>query len=64
MLLMFIVIGSAAWKNFDFETLEFKKFWLGMLYIFTMLLIIVIMLRPLGKKREETPQAVDRSDQQ
>ncbi|GHE32078.1 hypothetical protein [Sphingobacterium griseoflavum] len=51
LLLIFVVIASGAWKNFNFETFEFEKFWLGMLYLFTMLLIVVLMFKPEKKKQ-------------
>jgi len=64
MLIMFIIIGSAALRNFDFETMEFKKFWLGMLYIFTSLVIIVLVVRPFTKKQIDGPQTAEKANEQ
>lgn len=61
MLLMFVIIGSAALRNFDFETMQFEKFWLGMLYIFTLLVILIVMVKPFLSKEQEQPQAIDKS---
>lgn len=44
LLIILIIIGSAIYKNFDFETMKFEKFWLGILYIFTFLLTLFLML--------------------
>jgi hypothetical protein len=43
-------IGLALFREFDFETLTFKKTALGILYLITFLFCIVFMLK---KKRQQ-----------
>lgn len=51
LLIILIIIGSGIVKNTNFKTFEFEKFWLGILYIFTFLLTLFLMLRP--EKKEQ-----------
>lgn len=46
LLIILIIIGSGIYRNFNFETLRFEKFWLGILYIFTFLLTLFLLLKP------------------
>jgi hypothetical protein len=46
LLIILVIIGSAIYRNFNFETMKFEKFWLGILYIFTFLLTLFLMIYP------------------
>ncbi|GEM_PF-6006127 len=46
LLIILVIIGSAIYRNFNFEAMKFEKFWLGILYIFTFLLTLFLMIYP------------------
>ena len=53
LLIILVIIGSAIYRNFNFETMKFEKFWLGILYIFTFLLTLFLMLYPNKKNLQK-----------
>ena len=40
-----IIIGVALYKEFDFETLRFKKVGLGIVYLITFVALIIVIIR-------------------
>ena len=40
-----IIIGAALYKEFDFETLRFKKIGLGIVYLITFVGLVVMIVR-------------------
>lgn len=50
LLIILIVIGSGIYRNFNFETMAFEKFWLGILYVVAFLLTLFFLLKPDKKK--------------
>jgi len=40
-----VIIGSALFKQFDFKTLRFEKIGLSIVYLLTLIVLIIIIVR-------------------
>lgn len=43
--ILIIILGTAVYKQIDFETLKFKNLGLGIIYFLTFISLVIFMLR-------------------
>jgi hypothetical protein len=44
-IMMMIIIGVSLFRNFNFKISKFEPFWLSMIYIFTLFIGVLLLLR-------------------
>lgn len=52
-LIFIFILGSALFKEIDFETFTFKKTGLGILYLITLIFFIVLLIKGKPKKTKQ-----------